>query len=160
MTENKSISLDASQRELAKISNHRVWDLLDKPDRSPGESEEMLQAAYASLYHWTKVGTGVHIQRAYWLLTKVYISLGKASDAVDQAVKCQELTEKHPGEMKDFDLAYAQEALARAYALSGDLERAKDHFETTEKLGHAIKDNEDRTIFQADLISGDWYGIK
>ena len=44
MTEDKLFSLDESQRELAKISNHRVWDLLEKPDRSPGESEEMLQA--------------------------------------------------------------------------------------------------------------------
>jgi hypothetical protein len=62
--------------------------------------------------------------------------------------------------MKDFDLAYAQEALARAYALAGDLERAKDNLKTAEILCRAIKDQEDQTIFQADLISGDWYGIK
>ncbi len=62
--------------------------------------------------------------------------------------------------MKDFDLAYAQEALARAHALAGDLERAKDNHKTAEKLGRAIKDKEDQIIFQADLISGDWYGIK
>jgi len=160
LTEDKLYSLDESQRELAKISNHRVWDLLEKTDRSPGESEEMLQAAHASLYHWSKVGTGVHIQRAYWLLSKVSISLGKAADAVDQAVKCQELTENHPGEMEDFDLAYAKEALARAYALAGDLERAKDNLKTAEKLSLAIKDKEDQIIFQADLSSGDWYGIK
>jgi hypothetical protein len=103
LTEEKSYSLDESQRELAKITNHRVWDLLEKPDRSPGESEEMLQAAYASLYHWSKVGNGVHLQRGYWLLAKVSISLGKKSDAFGQAEKCRELTEKYPDEMKDFD---------------------------------------------------------
>ena len=70
------------------------------------------------------------------------------------------MTEKYPGEMKDFDLEYAKEALARAHALAGDLERAKNNLKTAEILGRAIKDKEDQTIFQADLISGDWYGIK
>ena len=69
------------------------------------------------------------------------------------------MTEKYTGEMKDFDLAYAKEALARAYALAGDLERAKDNHKTAEILGRAKKDKEDQIIFQADFSSGDWYGI-
>ena len=101
----------------------------------------MLQAAYTSLYHWSKVSTGVHLQRAYWLLTKVSISLGNASDAVDKAVKCQEMTEKHLDEMKDFDLAFAKEILARAYTISGDLKLAQKLYQKAKELSQAIQDS-------------------
>ena len=79
--------------------------------------------------------------------------------ALSWALKCQAITEEYLSEMEDFDLAFAQEALARAFALAGNLERAQDHFETAGKLGYAIKDKEDQKIFQADLNSGNWYGI-
>ena len=119
----------------------------------------MLQAAYTSLYHWSKVSTGVHLQRAYWLLTKVSISLGNASDAVDKAVKCQEMTEKHLDEMKDFDLAFAKEILARAYTISGDLKLAQKLYQKAKELSQAIQDQQDQEIFLTDLNRADWFGL-
>jgi len=37
--------------------------------------------------------------------------------------------------MADFDLAFSQEALARAYALAGVQDLAREHLKPAEKLG-------------------------
>lgn len=125
-----------------------------------GEEDELILAANASLYHWKQVGGAVQSQRGYWLLSRVYIVLGRVKDALDQALKCHSITKSYPKEMVDFDLAFAQETLARAYALAGDQDLARKHLKAAEKLGQAIQDNEDQKIFLGDLNTGDWYGIR
>jgi hypothetical protein len=62
--------------------------------------------------------------------------------------------------MVDFDLAFSQEALARAYALAGDQDLAREHLKAAEKLGQASQDKGDQKIFVGDLNSGDWFGIR
>ena len=62
--------------------------------------------------------------------------------------------------MQDFDLAFAQEALARACALKGDQGKAQEYLKVAKKLGQAIQNKEDQEIFTGDLNSGEWYGIK
>ncbi|NQS91289.1 MAG: hypothetical protein HQ574_02685 [Chloroflexi bacterium] len=75
------------------------------------------------------------------MLSRVYIALGKSE------------------EMEDFDLAFAQEGLARAYALTGKLGLAKIHLSKPTLLGKQIEDPEDRQIFEEDLNGGDWYQL-
>ena len=57
MSEEKKYTKKEAHREFAIKTNHRVWELLEKNDRSPDEDEEMLQAAMTSFYHWKQVGT-------------------------------------------------------------------------------------------------------
>lgn len=160
MDKEKKFNLLEAQKEFAVKANHRVWELLEKPERSPEEDEEMLLAAMTSFYHWKQVGTTVNDQRGRWILSRVYIALGRSQEALEQAEKCQKITESYSDEMKDFDLAFAQEGLARAYALSGDLENAKKHRQLASELGEKIKDPEDKKIFIDDLQGGDWFGLK
>jgi hypothetical protein len=61
--------------------------------------------------------------------------------------------------MEDFDLAYAQEALARAFALAGDQDQALVHWRKAADLGDQIQDPEDRRIFQGDFQSGNWHQL-
>jgi tetratricopeptide (TPR) repeat protein len=143
----------------AKRTNNRVWDLLEKDQRSPAEDLEMLLAAFASQYHWMNAGTAVNIQRAYWVLSRVHQALNQAEAALEWALKCQEVTENNLAEMKDFDHAYAQEGLARSFALTGDLDKAKGHYDLAAELGEKITDPEDRAIFKQDFEGGDWYKI-
>ena len=157
MNAEKKYTLLEAQQEFAKTTNHRVWDLLEKSDRTTSENEELILAASTSLYHWLQVGTQVHAQRGHWMLSRVNVVLGRTQDAVEHALRCQEITEKNPQEMEDFDLAYAQEALARVYALAGDLDQAKKHHKKASELGGAVKDPEDREIFMNDLAGGDWF---
>ena len=63
MDEEKSYSLLEAQREFARITNNRGWDLIEKKDRTSIDDEEMLLAANTSLYHWLQIGTAVNAQR-------------------------------------------------------------------------------------------------
>jgi hypothetical protein len=159
MEKKELYKLEEAQREFGKQTNKRTWELLMKENRSPTEDQQMLEAAYASSYHWKMAGTPLNHQRAAWLLAHVYTVLGQADQALFHARACQALTEKHQALMEDFDLAYAAEGLARANALAGSLDDARRLKTEARQLGNQIKDPEDKKIFDGDLDSGDWYGL-
>lgn len=155
----EKITLDEAQEKFAKSCWNAIWPLLDKTDRTPSEDEELLLYAFTSLYHWKQIGTVVNLQRGYWMISKVYQVLGKAEPAQAWAEKCARVTSDFPTAMKDFDLAYAEEALARSYALAGKLEPAREHHRQAVKLGKQIKDPEDKKVFLGDFEGGDWFGL-
>jgi len=144
---------------LAKQINGEVWSLLDKPDRTVEEDERLVLAAHASAYHWLYAGTPVHRQRGEWMLAHVHTVLSRESPARHHARRCLALTETFAAEMKDFDVAYAYEAVARAEALGEDSEPARRYLHLAEAQGARIADEEDRTIFLADLQRGPWFGV-
>ncbi|TFG48715.1 MAG: hypothetical protein E4H33_03675 [Anaerolineales bacterium] len=158
MSKAQQFSLTEALQHLTEQSNNQVWDLLDKENRS-GQEEEMLLAANASLYLWKQVGTAVHAQRGSWLLSRVHTVQGQSIDALKWAQKCREITDNNPDEMEDFDLAFAQEALARAYALAGDLGLANKHRVQAAELGEQIQDPEDQQIFLSDFQGGNWFQL-
>jgi len=144
---------------LAKQINGEVWSLLDKPDRTVEEDERLVLAAHASAYHWLYAGTPVHRQRGEWMLAHVHTVLSRESPARHHARRCLTLTETFAAEMKDFDVAYAYEAMARAAALAEDVDTARRYLPLAEVRGAHIADEEDRTIFMGDLRRGPWFGI-
>lgn len=159
MSEEKLYTLPDAHLAFAKSTFNSIWGLLEKEGRTPQEDLDMLLAAHASLFHWKIAGTVVNEQRGCWMISRVYQTLGRAAGALEWALRCQELTQNDPEKMEDFDLAYAQEGLARAYALSGDLDLAQEHWSQAASLGEMIKDQEDREIFTADLQGGNWYQL-
>lgn len=62
--------------------------------------------------------------------------------------------------MADFDLAYAHEGLARAYAIAGQREQAREGLKLAKQAGQAIADKERKKIFLGDLCSGNWGGLE
>ena len=46
----------ATRRALAIGLFNYTWTLLENPDRTPEQDDEMLHAAHASRYHWGEVG--------------------------------------------------------------------------------------------------------
>ena len=159
MSEEKRFTLNEAHQEFAKKTNGRVWALLQKEKRSQLENDELLYAAYASGYHWSQVGTGVHHQRAAYLISKVYITLDQPAQALHHAQRCLELTEQHRAEMKDFDIAFAYEGLARAYAINGQKEETIRYHKMAREVGDHIEDREDKKIFDDDLESDPWFGF-
>ena len=89
-------------------------------------------------------------QRGEWLIARVYATLGHADSALYHAQRCRAITEEHPDEMKDFDIAYAFEGLARACALAGRADDAARCKKRAREAGDAIADAEDRKIFDGD----------
>ena len=160
MSEEKTYTEQEAHRHFAASANGKVWGLLGKADRSRAEDELMLYAAHASCYHWLQVGTGLHHQRAEWMIARVYAELGVGEGALFHARRCQELTEQYADLMEDFDRAYAFEAMARANAVAGNRADAEEYLKLAEEAGQAIADSESKKFFLGDLSSGDWHGIK
>ncbi len=62
--------------------------------------------------------------------------------------------------MEDSDFAFAYEAIARAYAISGDRTEAVKFIEkSAKKAGEAIQEQADRDVLP-DFNSGEWHGSK
>ena len=160
MAETKTYTIEEAHKFFAQSINGRVWELLQKLNRSQSENEEMLHAAHACTYHWKFVGTAVHQQRGEWLISQVHAVLGHANEALRHAQRCFELTESNRDLMQDFDIAYAFEGMARAQAMLGDHILAEEFLVLAQQAGNAIADEEDKTIFMGDFDSGEWYGLR
>ena len=160
MDEGKTYTLKESHQYFAKMLNGKVWELLQKTERSQSEDELMIYAAHASCYHWLNAGTGLHHQRAEWLIAHVYNELGIPESALRHATRCLELTNQFASLMKDFDWAYAYEGIARANALAGNRNEALRYIQRADEIGHAISDDEDKNIFFGDFNGGNWHGMR
>lgn len=159
MKEERSFSKQEMHLHFARQFNSRVWELLGAPERSSAQDMEMIHAAHASMYHWLLVGNTAHQQRGEWLIARVYTVLENPDGALRHARRCFELTTENPEEMEDFDVAYAHEAMARASALAGGKQTAREHREKARLAGENIQGKENRTLFLSDFEGGDWFGL-
>ena len=160
MSEEKTYTEAEAQLHFAKQFFGKTWELLEKPERSQEEDELLVIYAHASLAHWRAAGTGVNLQRGAWMLAHVYTVLGNSTLALQQAQRCQALTESYKDHLSDFDFAYAYECMARAQALAGNQAVAQKYIALADEAGAAIKDDEDREIFLGDFNGGEWYGVR
>lgn len=78
MLDDKTFTLAEAHKHFAIKTNGEAWHLLEKPDRDSSDNELLLHLAHTSYYHWLQVGTGLHHQRAEWLLSHVYAEVGMA----------------------------------------------------------------------------------
>jgi hypothetical protein len=139
----------AWHRRFAVACFNTTWALLEKDDRTPTEAEEMIHAAHASRFHWGKVGMVVNYARGDWQIARVYAVLGRGEPALYHAQRCLATCEEH--HIGDFDLAYAYESLARAYAVEGRRAEATRYLRLAEEAGEEIVNPADREIFFSDL---------
>ena len=158
MTEEKTFTLSQAQYHFAVDFHGKTWELLEKRQRTRFEDVRMLNYAHASLAHWRTAGSAVRHQRGEWLVSRVHAVLGDGIQALKHAQLCHELLQDNKGEMEDFDFAFAAEAIARAYAVSGEKDQATKYVAQARKLGEAIANQEDRDVFFAELNGGQWHG--
>jgi hypothetical protein len=144
--------------------NNGTWDQLDSgvvgTDSTAELKEGLLYAAYACTYHWMQVGTPINHARGEHLISRVSLRIGRRDQAFHHARRCHELLTQHVAEAEDWDWAFAYEALARASAASGDLERGRAYLREAEERGQAIAAAEDREAFLAELGKGEWFGLR
>ena len=149
----------ALRKKFAIDANGKTWELLGKATRSEEEDLALVGAAYASLYLWDAIGTDLHRARGHWLLSRAHVVTGDARRAVNHAELCARLTRESGSSAKDFDAAYAHEAVARAYAAAGDFERARLARAEAARVGESISDPEDKAIFVGDFLAEPWFGL-
>ena len=95
MSEEKTFTKAAAHLHFAKQFTGKIWELLEKPERTLEEDELLVDYTHASLTHWRVAGTEVHLQRGAWMLAHVYTVLSNTVLAMQHAQHCFELTEKY-----------------------------------------------------------------
>lgn len=144
-----------AHRRLGVDLFNRTWTLLEKPDRSPADDDEMLHCTHASAYHWLHAARSTEANRARseWQCSRVHAVLGQAEGAIHHAGRCLAIVQASPDAMAEFDLPGAYEALARAHAVAGDPAEAARWLELGRAEAARIEDEDDRAIIEADLAS-------
>ena len=143
---------------MAIDANNSAWELLARAgELSPDEVDELLGRVYAAAHHWRRAaGRGPeHAARASWLISRTHAALGQGDLALHHADRCAAAVAE--ADLKDFDLAYAHEARARALACLGRRDEAAVELAAAREV--PIADDEDRRIVEGDLAAGPWYGL-
>jgi hypothetical protein len=135
------------------LFNH-TWTLLEMPERTPAQVDEMIHSAHASRYHWGAAGSAgeaVNLARGEWQCLRVYAVLGRAEPALWHARRCVEINESNG--IADWDIASACEAMARAHMVSGNLPAARDWAARARAACNVIADPADREVIEGDLAT-------
>jgi DNA-binding transcriptional MerR regulator len=141
----------ATRRKLAADLFNHTWTLLEKPDRTVAEDDEMIHSAHASRFHWGEVGADVNLARGEWQCSRVYAVLGRAEPALWHARRCLAINETSG--VGDWDIASAYEAMARAHLAAGDLgEVARWKAKAVTALD-GIADKDEREIIEGDIAT-------
>jgi hypothetical protein len=144
----------ATHRQIGVDLYNGTWTLLEKPDRTALETDEMIHRAHASRWHWGKVGTEVNVARGEWLCSRVYAVLGRGEPALWHARRCVAIDEA-ARDREDWDLPSAYEAMARALLVGGDPTGARGWAAKARAACAAIADADDREHIEEDLASLD-----
>lgn len=123
--------------------NNRAW-ALSVQARSLDESQEMLNTAHASAWHWNYAGDILNHMRAKMLLAEVHALLGFGASAFAYAeiMRTYFLGRETP----DWELAFAHAVYAHAAHAAGRPEEHRAAYAQAVAALQAIADDEDRAI--------------
>jgi len=139
----------AWQRRLASQANNRAWELAELAERTPEDSEEMLQAAHAAMYFRKIVGTANNRAHAAQLVAHVYALLASPDPAKHYLAQSQPHFLGQPCDA--WEKAFAHAVAANVAAASGDREAHARHYHAAESLVASLPDEEDRKIVNATM---------
>jgi hypothetical protein len=140
---------EAAERRVAVALFNSTWALLRNPDRTPDEDDSMIHMAHASRHHWGRVGAAENLARGEWQCSRVYADIRRAEPCLYHAQRCLDVCRRHG--IADWDLGFAYEALARGYAVVGDMAAARAHTEQALTAADDIADEDDREALLSDL---------
>ncbi len=135
------LEIDAHKEIAAKLFNF-TWELIDKRDRDRVENDMMVNAAHASRFHWSIAGSCLQLARGDWLISRVYSLLGRSEPALYYARTSLEFCINE--DLGNFDLGFAYEAMARAFALQGNMEKRDEYMDLAMSAGSKVEDTKDR----------------
>ncbi len=137
------------QKHFSTHCFNEAWKLIDKKERTPKETEDMVHFAMASLYHWSKREDCTDRQKSIgsWQVSHSYALAGNLNQAERYGKLCLEFSEnKEP-----FYVGYAHEALATAYGLNGNTNLKDEHLQIAKQLCDQINNEEEKDLLHADL---------
>lgn len=149
MTEEKKYTEKEAHKKFAVDCFNLVWTLMEKKDRTKEDDDKMIHAAHASRFHWGEIGTPVEFERGEWQISRMYTVLGRAHEALYHATRCLEICKAN--NIGDWDIAFAYESMARAYATAGQKDECRKYLELAKRAGEQIKEKGDRDYLLGEL---------
>lgn len=138
-------------KKMAVDCFNSTWDLIDKADRDEADTLKMIHMAHASRYHWGEIGTPLEWSRGEWQISRVYALAGLGESALyhgKHALKyCLE------NSIGDFDLAFAYEAIARAYSVLANDAEKQTYKLKAEEASKGIEKKENLDYFLSELVT-------
>jgi len=152
-TSDDQLDADTHRRVAVQLFNH-VWTLLETEERSQEQEDEMLHAAHASRWHWSRTGVPDLRQRlavGEWQCARVYAVLGRGEPALHHARRCMELA---AGEgIEQWMVAASYEGMARASRVAGDDAAFEEWRSRATEATAAISEEEEREVIENDLAT-------
>jgi hypothetical protein len=134
-------------RQLGVDLFNEVWRLM----RSREDDDRMIHAAHASRYHWGEAPEckPENLARGEWQISRVYTVAGLPESALRHGLRCLDHCEANG--LTDWDLAYAYEAIARAYRVAGKDPETQAYKKLAAEV--PIAEADDREHLQEDLAT-------
>lgn len=142
------ISIEEFHRTMAVELFNAVWALLEKENRNCAENDRMIHAAHASRFHWEIAGQPINWGIGEWQVSRVHAVMKQQDTALYHAWRYLEIAEDYA--LGPFHVAYAHEAVARAFAISNPA-KAAEHISKARVHGNKIEDPEERELLEKDL---------
>jgi hypothetical protein len=155
MSHEASPKFDAelAHRHFSADCFNRTWTLIEKPDRTPAETEAMVLCALASLWHWTqrKDCTDRNLSIGHWQVSRAYALAGQGENALRHGQRSLALAEGS----QPFYIGYAHEAVARAALVLNDRTLLTNHLSAARRCAASVAEAEERQPLEQDLRSLD-----
>ncbi|MBM7560207.1 hypothetical protein [Marinitoga litoralis] len=136
------MELKEFHKKMAVELFNSTWDLIDKKERTQEDIDNMIHMAHASRYHWGQIGEPINLVRGEWQISRVYSILKMGESALYHANRSLELCVEN--NIGDFDLAFAYEAIARAYKVLGNEEKKIEYIQKALEAANNIKNEDDK----------------
>jgi len=130
------------RRFLAMSANNRAWEIAESGDRT--RHGELLDAAHASAWLWSAIGTEQHRMRATMLLALAHALAGHGEIALAHARPAREYFLAH--EAPDWELAFTHAIFALAAREAGLEGEYRAAYALAEAALAAIADPQDREV--------------
>ena len=149
MSQDSGFDVDRAHRHFAAECFNKAWELIEKPNRTPDEDEQMLRLNQASLWHWTQRQdcTTTNLSVGYWQASRIHAIVGR----FDEARRYAHLCLRHSQQEKPFYLSYAYEALARAEKLAGNADLVATYRAEGTRLAETVDDADERNLLIHDF---------
>jgi len=149
MPDEPTFDAPAAHRRFSVDCFNRTWSLIDKPNRTGDEDEEMVLLATASLWHWTRRAdvTDRNLSIGHWLLSRVCALTGAGAAARRHGLRSLHRAAGSP----PFYVGCAHEAVARAASVLGDRSVFDAHLASARQAAAAVADPAERKALDDDL---------
>jgi hypothetical protein len=138
--------LHKRHRWFAVECNNRSWTLIERPERTADEDDELLLRAHAAAFHWQAIGTEEQRALADLLLAHTHALIGRPDFASRYAGRAYGFFSAERRE--PWQRAFAEAAMAHAAAVSGRTLEHAAHYQRAGEIGASLG-KEDREIFLA-----------